>query len=119
MRRHRQDRLVVSGVVVRTESARPPDKCVQRRSVSGGAVRPPDALRRRTHLSGRLSSHRPPDTTRRNEQIGVDEERTPTEKNNGRRRHRQRHVLSCPADVQNIAQQRRSAPAKTAADLRG
>jgi len=28
------------------------------RSVSGGAVRPPDALRRRTHLSGRLIRHR-------------------------------------------------------------
>ena len=28
------------------------------RSVSGGAVRPLDALRRRTHLSGRLNSHR-------------------------------------------------------------
>jgi len=35
--RHRQDRLVASGVAVWIESARPPDKCVQRRSVSGGA----------------------------------------------------------------------------------
>ena len=60
---HVQDRLVVSGVAVWTESARLPDKCVQRRSVSGGAGtagatagRTPtqNALVRR---SGRLSSH--------------------------------------------------------------
>jgi len=31
-------------------------------------------------------------SSRRHEQIGVDEERTPTEKDSGRRRHRQRHV---------------------------
>ena len=53
--RHDTDRTVLS-CLVWTESARPPDKCVQRRSVQGGAVRPPDALRRRTHLSGRLNS---------------------------------------------------------------
>jgi len=37
---------------VNSESARQPDRCVLCRSVSGGAVRPPDALRHRTHLSG-------------------------------------------------------------------
>ena len=35
--RHRQDRLVVSGVAVWIGSARPTDKCVLGRSVSGGA----------------------------------------------------------------------------------
>ena len=52
----------MSGVAVLSESARPPDKCVQRRSVSGGAgTAGAIAGRTPTHLSsrsGRLSSHR-------------------------------------------------------------
>jgi len=47
---------------VNSESARQPDRCVQCRSVSGGAVRPLDALRRRTHLSG--GQFTPPHQTR-------------------------------------------------------
>ena len=54
----------MSGVAVGTESARPPDECVKRRSVSGGAgtagatagsTPTQNALVGR---SGRLSSHR-------------------------------------------------------------
>ena len=56
--RHRQDRLVVTGVVVWNESARPPDKCVLRRSVgrhsaTAGRTQTQNALGR----SGRLISH--------------------------------------------------------------
>ena len=49
-------------VSVWTESARQHDNCVLSRSVSGGAVRPPDALRCRTHLSG--GQFTPPHQTR-------------------------------------------------------
>jgi len=49
-----QDCFVVSGVAARQVRS-VSGLC---RSVSGGAVRPLDALRRRTHLSGRLNSHR-------------------------------------------------------------
>jgi len=53
--RHDTDRTVLScRRAVWTESARPPDKCIQRRSVAAQAlpVRPLDALRRRTRMSG-------------------------------------------------------------------
>ena len=57
--------LVASRRAVWIESARQPDRCVLClvcRSVSGGAVRPPDSLRLRTILSGGQST--PPHQTR-------------------------------------------------------
>ena len=64
--RHRQDCFVVSGVAVWLESG-PTARQVRSvsglcRSVSGGAVRPPDALRHRTHLPG--GQFTPPHQTR-------------------------------------------------------
>jgi len=59
--RHDTDRTVLSCLVWWCKLSRPDRQTGASglcRSVSGGAVRPPDALRRRTHLSGRLNSHR-------------------------------------------------------------
>jgi len=63
---HRQDCFVVSGAAVWLESG-PTARQVRSvsglcRSVSGGAVRPPGALRRRTHLPG--GQFTPPHQTR-------------------------------------------------------
>ena len=70
--RHDTDRTVLSCLVWWCELSRPDRQagafCVCLcRSVSGGAVRPPDALRRRTHLSGGRADSihiATPDTTR-------------------------------------------------------
>jgi len=61
------DKTVLSCLVWRCEWSRPTVTQVRSvsglcRSVSGGAVRPPDALRRRTHLSG--GNFTPPHQTR-------------------------------------------------------
>ena len=63
--RHDTDRTVLSRLVWQGPTARQ-THCASglRRSASGGAVRPPDALRRRTHLSsGQFAS---PHQTRQN-----------------------------------------------------